>query len=383
MVSGFLLAGLAGFVSCKLDDDSPPDIVINRPFEVALGFDYALVTAELSLPTSLAFAPDGSGRLFINELQTGNIRIYKNGELLATPFATVPTNVTVGLPDGEAGLIGLAFDPNFTLNGYVYVSYAESTPGGILGSVARFTASGDRGTDFTVLLDSIPGGINRQVRGLRFGPGGFLYVATGDADAVSNVQDDNSLVGKILRMNPDGSIPADNPVPGSYTWAKGFRNPNDMVFTSDGDLITTDEGLDSFDEVNVVVENGNYAWPNSWGITFDQDYVDPILVWQGQVQPGGMTIYTGDDFPSQYQGRLVTVLRGPLGNPNSPNGSKSILTGTVTGTGVDANVVFEVLLNYDFEGFANPYDVAQGPDGQLYFTDILLGGIYRIFNSNP
>ena len=227
----------------------PPAQIPPVPITLPDGFAAEIYTAGLQFPTSVAFPPDGSNRLFVNELQAGRVRIVQNGALLAQPFATVETNTTGAFPvAGENGLLGIAFDPDYSVNRYVYVTYATRTATGTFGTVARFTDVNNRGQDFTVLLDGIPSAPGHQIESLAFGPDGALYVSTGDAYMDGDVQNTGSFVGKILRLNPDGSLPADNPFPGSYTYAYGFRNCFDLVFDVAGDLYSTDNGPDRDDE---------------------------------------------------------------------------------------------------------------------------------------
>src|SRR5262249_51241036 len=162
------------------------------------GFAETEVVTGLSAPTAMAFAPDG--RLFVAE-QGGSLRVIKNGTLLADPFVTVPVDSA-----GERGLLGVAFDPAFASNAYVYVYYTP-TPPTVHNRVSRFPAAGDvavPGSEVPILdLDDLSAATNHNGGAIHFGPDGKLYVAVGDADGAHS-QTLASLLGKILRINPDG-----------------------------------------------------------------------------------------------------------------------------------------------------------------------------------
>jgi glucose/arabinose dehydrogenase len=193
------------------------------------GFSQVLVTNEISKPTLMAFAPDG--RLFISQ-QTGELRIVKNGSLLAQPFISLSV-----YSSGERGLLGVAFDPNFTSNHYLYLYY--TLPSGANNRISRFTANGDvvvTGSEVPILdLDPIGSSLLHFAGDMKFGPDGKLYVSTGDDVHGSNSQNLDSYHGKILRINPDGSVPAGNPYTSGSNqklrvWASGLRNPYTLNF---------------------------------------------------------------------------------------------------------------------------------------------------------
>ncbi|MGB9155899.1 MAG: PQQ-dependent sugar dehydrogenase, partial [Chthoniobacterales bacterium] len=179
----------------------------------------------------MEFAPDG--RLFVC-LQTGQVRVIKNGSLLATPFLSLSVDSS-----GERGLIGIAFDPNFTNNHYVYVYYTVPTSP-IHNRVSRFTAAGDvaaSGSEVVILnLDNLSGATNHNGGGLHFGSDGKLYIGVGENANGANAQTLSNLLGKVLRINSDGSIPTDNPFYNSASgnnraiWALGLRNPFTFAF---------------------------------------------------------------------------------------------------------------------------------------------------------
>ncbi len=368
----FVVLGVAG---CAANDEIPTLPSPPPPIALPDGFSAVVYVSGLDLPTSMAVAPDGSGRLFVNELQTGRVRIVQSGVLLAEPFVEVETNAIGGFPvSGENGLLGIAFDPEYSVNRYVYVTYATRVADSTVGTVLRFTDVNNRGEDRTVLLDGIPGAPGHQIESLTFGPDGKLYVSTGDAFMEAEVQDTDTFLGKILRMNPDGSIPADNPFPSSYTYAYGFRNCFDLVFDAAGDLLSSDNGPDGKDELNRIVAGGNYGWPLRLGETSEPEFVAPLHVWPQIVAPGGMTIYDGTQFPERFRGKLFLVLFGFTFTDGPSDRAKRVQLVDLETTPPS----FEDFAVYEFPGIGNPLDIVQGPDGSLFLSDIFQGRIFRI-----
>jgi len=221
----------------------------------------------LTNATALAQAPDG--RLFVAE-QGGNLRVVKNGALLATPFVSITVDSA-----GERGLIGVALSPNFASNGYVYV-YATRTAGGTHNRISRFTANGDvaaTGSETTLVdLPLLSAAMNHNGGGMHFGPDGKLYVGVGENANGAQAQDLANPLGKLLRFNEDGSIPSDNPFFASQSglaraiWAYGLRNPYTFAFQpGTGRLHINDVGQNTWEEIDVGAAGANYGWPGSEG----------------------------------------------------------------------------------------------------------------------
>ena len=248
------------------------------------------VLTGLNFPVSLRFAPDG--RIFFTEKDTGSIRIIlQNGTLLATPFATVSPIFT----DGEAGLLGIALDPSFSSNGYVYVYFTDRDPQNYThGHIRRYTATGNTGGDPVSIFNvtsSAPGTIYHNGGYIKFGPDGKLYAQVGEFHQSSQAQNQGTMDGKMLRMNPDGSVPTDNPFPGSRVWALGVRNAFGFDFDpSNGRLIATEAGPSSNDEINIIVKGGNYGWPTCTGPCSPRNpsFIDPIVDFNPVVTPTGI-----------------------------------------------------------------------------------------------
>lgn len=356
------------------EESEDPTLILN-PFFLPDGFEMAPYAEELILPTSIAFPPDGSNRLFVNELQTGSIKIVEDGNVLAEPFARINTFAAGNFPEeGENGVIGITFDPDYINNRYVYVSYAVRELEDTVGVIARFKDVNNRGEDFTIILDSIPSAVSHQIQSIRFGPDGKLYAAVSDAYEPEQAQDTSNLNGTILRINPDGSIPADNPFGDSYIYAYGFRNCFDFTFMPDGRLIASDIGAIFEDELNIVEAGGNYAWPRWSGKGNQPPFIDPVHVWFESVSPTGIAFYQHGLFPEPYQDKLFIVLFGQTYAEGPSDRSKRIQY-------VDWNgprPVLKDFMVYNIPTRGNPLDIAFGPDGNLYFSDIFRGKVFRI-----
>jgi glucose/arabinose dehydrogenase len=237
------------------------------PTTLPPGFRETIVTGGLSSPTAMEFAPDG--RLFIAE-QGGALRVVTaGGTLLPTPFVTLSVNAA-----GERGLLGIAFDPNFAVNQFVYVYYTTATAP-IHNRVSRFTASGNvavPGSEVVLMdLEPLSSATNHNGGAIHFGADGKLYIAVGENANPANAQSLGNRLGKMLRINPDGSIPSDNPfvgVPGAnpVIWALGLRNPFTFaVQPGTGRIFINDVGAAVAEEVNEGKAGGNYGWPTTEG----------------------------------------------------------------------------------------------------------------------
>src|SRR5262245_50186814 len=316
-VLGSVLVVLVAF-GCGSDRSSDHDATgptgqISLPATLPGGFVDEVVASGLSSPTAMAFAPDG--RLFVCQ-QGGQVRIVKNGSLLTTPFLTVPTTA-----DGERGLLGIAFDPGFSTNRFVYVYYTASTPT-THNRVSRFTANGDvavSGSETVRLeLNDLSSATNHNGGAMHFGPDGKLYIAVGENANGNNAQTLANLLGKILRLNADGTIPSDNPFFSTATgqnraiWALGLRNPFTFDFQpGSGRMFINDVGQDSTEEIDDGIAGSNYGWPQSEGPTSNPAHRGPIFFYgHGSTATTGCAITGGafynpdlEQFPPSYLGR--------------------------------------------------------------------------------
>jgi glucose/arabinose dehydrogenase len=236
----------------------------------------------LSNPTAMEIAPDG--RIFVCE-QGGALRVIKNGVLLSTPFLTLSVD-----SNGERGLLGIAFDPNFATNHFLYVYYTvTSTPRH--NRVSRFTANGDVaavGSEAVIReLDNLSSATNHNGGAIHFGPDGKLYVAVGENANGSNSQTLSNRLGKVLRINSDGTIPGDNPFFNTAAganrsiWALGLRNPFTFAFQpGTGRLFINDVGEVTWEEINDGIAGSNYGWNISEGPTSDPRFRAPLFAYQ-------------------------------------------------------------------------------------------------------
>jgi glucose/arabinose dehydrogenase len=316
-------------------------------------------------PVALAFAPDG--RLFYNEVQTGNIRVVQNGALLPDPFYQFLVSDQPG-----TGLVGLTLDPNFQENHYVYAFFTapadRKSGGGTSGpnEILRLTDVDNKGTSVTPILRDLPSGDTHTSGALRFGPDGKLYVALGDNDKGTYAQDLTTLAGKILRVNPDGSVPDDNPFVGDPSrqgaiWAYGLHNPYSFAFHPVGhQLLSVDNGRGSSDALNLIVRGANYGWPPPAGAQSKPAGVtDPLASMSPAIGPTGSTFYTGDQMPDWKNDWFYC------------NAGQAELRRVRLAPGSFDRIVSEEVVK---QGCS--YDVVTGPDGALYYSDAK--GIYRI-----
>jgi glucose/arabinose dehydrogenase len=256
---------------------------------------------------NLAFAPDGT--MFVADKDAGEIRIVRDGEILDEPFVALPVQVTVN----ETGLLGVAVDPAFPDEPWVYAYYTGTDA---VNHLVRIRAEGDHGTEIQELLDLLPATAGWHNGGdLAFGPDGKLYVSVGDGHDGSRSQDPNGIGGRILRLNPDGSIPDDNPLgPGNPTFALGIRNSFGLCFDPEtGDLWETENGPSGDDEINLIEPGANYGWPEQLGPGGEPDFVDPVLDFRDTIVPTGCAVSDGVLFFGEgYGGNLHAMpLPGP------------------------------------------------------------------------
>ena len=280
-------------------------------------FARSQVVGGLASPTAMEFAPDG--RLFVAE-QRGTLRVVKSGANLAT-FLDISGRVDSA---GERGLLGLAFDPAFSNNHYVYLYYTQRATGTTPAHnrVIRVTARGDRavaGSEKLILrLDNLSSATNHNGGAIHFGEDGKLYVAVGDNANGENAQSLRNLKGKILRINKDGTIPQDNPFYKRATgrnrliWALGLRNPFSFAIQPHkGKVFINDVGEQTWEEINQGAAGANYGWPRYEGPESNPSYRSPVFAYrQGSTNTTGCAI-TGGAF---YNPTTRQFPRGYLGD---------------------------------------------------------------------
>jgi glucose/arabinose dehydrogenase len=356
-----------------------------RAAEAPEGFTVETLATNLNAATALAVAPDG--RIFIAD-QTGPLRVWKNGRLLATPALDLTGRVD---DYWERGLIGVTLPPDFPHTPHLFVVYVAKEPF-THHVVSRFTMLGDRadpaselvllkGDDQGTLGGKVPHG--HQGGPLRFGPDGRLYIGLGEQTAGEPAQLLTTLQGKILRLNPDGTIPADNPfytlTTGKYRaiWATGIRNPFGLAFQPEtGRLFESDVGQSSWEEVNDIVRGANYGWPQAEGMSTNAAFTNPLHVYPPAI---GRSIVGAAFYPkfpgAAGVGRLKSVSDRGAQSQSAPSAVSSCFPEKWRGKFFFADWAANWVKALDAEaptnvvtfakGFNGPVALEVAPDGSL------------------
>lgn len=308
----------------------------------------------LEVPWSLAFT--SPTRLLVTE-RPGRVRVAENGVLREKPLAVI-ADVEAR---GESGLMGIALAPDYPRSRRLYLAYAYDAPKGSEVRVVRFRDDGDSLSERTAIVEGIPAARNHAGCRIRFGPDGKLYVTTGDATNREIAQDPKSLGGKTLRLNPDGTIPSDNPFPGSLVYSLGHRNAQGLDWDPRSGLqLQTEHGPSGFDgpgggdEVNIVEAGKNYGWPIVHHRQSRAGLVSPLLEYTPAVAPAGGSFARGDLLPSFKGDFFFATLRGEKlirvrldpANPRRVAETEELLA----------------------DVFGRLRDVVSGPDGALYVS---------------
>jgi glucose/arabinose dehydrogenase len=275
-----------------------------------------VIASNLEVPWSADIAQDG--RIFFTE-RPGRIRIIENGTLLDPIFINVAHQ-------GEAGLLGLALDPAFATNHLLYTYQTYSNGTAVFNKVVALTERDNKVVDSKVILDKIPAAERNDGGRIKFGPDGKLYVATGDAEQPNLAQSGSSLAGKILRINPDGSIPQDNPFPGSPVYSFGHRNVQGLAWDASGKMYASEHGESGNDEINQIKAGENYGWPieECGGTKFEK----PVYCFNPAIAPSGITIPSSNALGYKGDIILAALKAKQLRSVNLATGeSDNILTG--------------------------------------------------------
>lgn len=311
------------------------------------------VMTDLEVPWSIAFHDED---IYVTE-RAGKLKVLKKGEVKPSVIATIDDVHQAG----EGGLMGLAFHPKFAETRFVYLSYTCSKGGSTLNKVMRYHL-GDTGlTDPTPVIEGIPGGGIHNGSRIRFGPDGKLYITTGDAAQRQLAQDLTSLAGKILRVNDDGSIPADNPFPGSPVYSLGHRNPQGLDWQPvTGTLLSSEHGPSGFDgpgggdEINIISPGMNYGWPVIHHQQAAEGMSSPLLEFTPAIAPSGASFSRRSGIRGFAGNLFVATLRG-----------RHLLRVVFDDKNPEKVVFTERLL----EGMLGRIrDVVEGPDGLLYIA---------------
>lgn len=340
------------------------------------GFTETQVATGLDRPTTMALAPDG--RIFVAQ-QGGKLRVIQNGQLLAEPFVDLSAMVDAR---GERGLLGVALDPSFASNGYIYLYYTKektrtSPP---RNQIVRYTASGNRAASGSARLifslNKLSAAQNHNGGALNFGRDGKLYVAVGENANPDNSQLMTNVLGKMLRLNKTGTIPRDNPyfrskrVKGKNKaiWAKGLRNPYTFaVQPGTGRMFINDVGATRWEEINVGGRRANYGWPDFEGPETNRRYVPPIFAYRHDGDPAttGCAI-TGGTFYNPATSQFPADFVGDYLFADFCSGwIRRYDPATDSATGFATGIQF-------------PVDLDIATDGSLLYLERGTGSVYRV-----
>jgi glucose/arabinose dehydrogenase len=373
----FALITLFALPSCK--KSSTRENYLNRKDSGKAGIKIELVTENLYVPWSIIFTD--RHRMLINE-RNGRVRILIDGELQDKPLKVFNEIISTG----EEGLMGIAIDPEYQSNHLLYISYAYGNGDNMNVKIVRFKDGGDSLFDDKILIDHIPASHFHAGCRIHFGPDGKLYISTGDATERQRAQDIHSLNGKILRINSDGSIPSDNPFPNSPIWTYGNRNPQGFDWYPGTEIMwETEHGPSGFDgpgggdEVNIIQKGGNYGWPIIHHTQTKEGMIAPILEFTPALAPASGMFYRSGVIPKFKNNFFFGCLRG-----------SGIMRVVIDPKDPHKVISHEMLAEVNYGRIR---DVAEGPDGAIYFSTSNRDGrgeqrngddkIYRIVKSNP
>lgn len=339
----------------------------------------------LDHPWGMAFLPDG--RLLVTE-RAGNLRIMSADGTLSEPLSGVPEVVA----KGQGGLLDVALDPDFPDNNLVYLSYAEAGEGGAGTAVARGRLEGNGLEDVKVIFRQMPKVSDGNHFGgrLAFAPDGKLFVTLGERFKFEPAQDLTNHLGKVVRINPDGSVPPDNPFISTKDaqpeiWSYGHRNPESAaIHPGSGKLWELEFGPKGGDELNIPAPGANYGWPVvSWGTHYDgkdipnppthPEFTDAVRHWTPVISPSGITFYTAEANPGWT---AFTI----------PGWKDSLLIGGLSSQAIiRLSLVGDTILGEErIPMGARIRDVGQAPDGSVYaLTDEGNGKILRLTAESP
>lgn len=310
-------------------------------------YEIEVIAENLNVPWAIDISNDG--KIYFTE-RPGSIRVIEDGKLNPQPL------ITFGAPfisQSEGGLMGLALDPNFSQNHYLYVMHSYQEGNKIYNRVVRLIENNNKAYIDRIIIDNIPGSQFHNGGRIKIGPDQKLYITTGDAQNPSLSQDLSSLAGKILRIELDGNTPTDNPFQNSPVYSLGHRNPQGLAWNSKNILYSSEHGQTAHDEINIIIPGGNYGWPLVQG---DEESTE-ILVQKPLIHsnedtwaPSGITFVNQGPWQEKL---LVATLRG-----------QQLLTISLNGNGT----IVRNIESWFKDEYGRLREVVQGNDGSIYIS---------------
>ena len=332
-----------------IDKVATPGKKIKGKLKSLRQFPYKIevVAEKLNVPWAMDISDDG--KIYFTE-RAGLIRVIENGILNPKPLITFEYPF---ISQGECGLMGIALDPNFSQNHYMYVMHTYSDNNKILNRVIRLIERNAALSIDRIIIDQIPGSQFHNGGRIKVGPDNKLYITTGDAQNPPLSQDLSSLAGKILRIELNGDIPTDNPFPNSPVYSLGHRNPQGLAWNSMGMLYSSEHGQSAHDEINLIIPGGNYGWPlvqgyeSSSGVSVEK----PLIHSQEDTwAPSGITFSNKGPWKDRL---LVSNLHG-----------QQLLVMSLSNNGSEILNVESFLKNE----YGRLRDVSQDKDGSIYIA---------------
>lgn len=353
----FFLINL-NFVSCRQASQKSEEVSSvndkNEELSDTASYKIEIVAENLYVPWSIAFTD--KDRMLLTE-RNGKLRVIQNGKLIEEPlkiFEEVSSS-------GEEGLMGLALDPDYSENKFIYLSYAYYKGDGMNVKVVRYTDKGNTIEDEKLIMDNLPAERYHAGCRLKFGPDEKLYITTGDAGDRELAQNINSLYGKLLRINSDGTVPSDNPFPGNPVWSYGHRNSQGIDwYPSTEILYSTEHGPSGFDgpgggdEVNIIVRGGNYGWPVVSHRKSKEGMISPVLEFTPAIAPASGMFYKSGVIPQFKDNFFFGCLRG-----------SGIMRVVIDSNNPEKVISFEKMGDINFGRIR---EITEGPDGGIYFS---------------
>ena len=312
----------------------------------------SVLAGGLQYPWEILWGPDNF--IWMTE-RGGRISRLNPATGAIIPLHTISEVVS----NGEGGLLGMVLHPDFSNTPHVFAAYNYSSAGNYREKVVRFTYNGSLLVSPTTIHDNIIAASIHNGCRMVITPDLKLFITTGDAANQSLPQNINSGNGKILRLNLDGSVPADNPVAGNPYWSAGHRNPQGLVFANNI-LYSSEHGPNTDDELNIIEKGRNYGWPSVFGYCNDaaeqsfctaNNVKEPIKAWTPTTAACGLDYYNSDRIPQWKNSLLMTALKDARLHQMKLNSSFNAITAT--------NEYF----NFKY---GRMRDVCISPDGKVY-----------------